>query len=97
MLQPPCKGLVLGPWNFHPWKGPCPGLTSLQETKGHRAQEAGGHGRGRADWGLLGLGVDERGTWLSREYPVMSLSLPGPQSQPVTRGHAPSPRGSNKK
>lgn len=45
--------LRLGPSNFHPWKGHCPGLTCLQEIKSHTAQEANTHGRGRADRGVF--------------------------------------------
>ena len=44
-----------------------PGLTCLQETEDHTAQEAGAHGRGRAGGGSSGLSVDERGEGLSRE------------------------------
>ena len=44
-----------------------PGLTCLQETKDHTAQEAGAHGGGGAGGGPSGLSVDERGEGLSRE------------------------------
>lgn len=40
MLQTQETRLVPGPR-----KGPFPGLTCLQETEGHTAQEAGAHGR----------------------------------------------------
>ena len=63
MLQSQRTGLVLAlP------RGPCPpGLTCLQETEDHTAQEAGAHGRGGAGGGPSGLSVDERGEGLSRE------------------------------
>ena len=49
-------------------KGTLPlGLTCLQETKDHTAQEAGAHGGGGAGGGPSGLSVDERGEGLSRE------------------------------
>ena len=44
-----------------------PGLTCLQETEDHTAQEAGAHGGGGAGGGPSGLSVDERGVGLSRE------------------------------
>ena len=45
-----------------PRRGPCPpGLTCLQETEDHTAQEAGAHGGGGAGGGPSGLSVDERG------------------------------------
>ena len=63
MLQSQRTGLVLAPR-----RGPCPpGLTCLQETEDHTAQEAGAHGRGGAGGGPSGLSVDERGEGLSRE------------------------------
>ena len=63
MLQSQRTGLVLAPP-----RGPCPpGLTCLQETEDHTAQEAGAHGRGGAGGGPSGLSVDERGKGLSRE------------------------------
>ena len=63
MLQSQQTGLVLAPR-----RGPCPpGLTCLQETEDHTAQEAGAHGGGRAGRGPSGLSVDERGEGLSRE------------------------------
>ena len=63
MLQSQWTGLVLAPR-----RGPCPpGLTCLQETEDHTAQEAGAHGGGGAGGGPSGLCVDERGEGLSRE------------------------------
>ena len=63
MLQSQRTGLVLAPR-----RGPCPpGLTCLQETEDHTAQEAGAHGGGGAGGGPSGLSVDERGEGLSRE------------------------------
>ena len=63
MLQSQQTGLVLAPR-----RGPCPpGLTCLQETEDHIAQEAGAHGGGGAGVGPSGLRVDERGEGLSRE------------------------------
>jgi len=51
-----------------PPKGICPpGLTCLQETKDHTAQEAKAHGGGRAGGGPSGVCVDEREEGLSRE------------------------------
>ena len=44
-----------------------PGLTCLQETEDHTAQEAGAHGGGGAGGGPSGLSVDERREGLSRE------------------------------
>ena len=56
MLQSQRTGLVLAPR-----RGPCPpGLTCMQETEDHTAQEAGAHGRGGAGGGPSGLSVDER-------------------------------------
>ena len=49
-------------------KGPLsPGLTCLQETEDHTAQEAGAHGGGGAGGGPSGVCVNERGEGLSRE------------------------------
>ena len=49
-------------------RGPCPpGLTCLQETEDHTAQEAGAHGGGGAGGGPSGVCVDERGEGLSKE------------------------------
>ena len=63
MLQSQRTGLVLAPR-----RGPCPpGLTCLQETEDHTAQEAGAHGGGGAGGWPSGLSVDERGDKLSRE------------------------------
>ena len=65
MLQSQRTGLVLAPR-----RRPCPpGLTCLQETKDHTAQEAGAHGAGGgvAGRGPSVLSVDERGEGLSRE------------------------------
>ena len=63
MLQSQRTGLVLAPR-----RGPCPpGLTCLQETEDHTAQEAGAHGGAGAGGGPSGLSVDERGEGLSRE------------------------------
>ena len=63
MLQPQRTGLVLAPR-----RESCPpGLTCLQETEDHTAQEAGAHGGGGAGGGPSGLSVDERGEGLSRE------------------------------
>ena len=63
MLQSQRTCLVLGPQ-----RGACPpGLTCLQETEDHTAQEAGAHGGGGAGGGPSGLSVDERGEGLSRE------------------------------
>ena len=71
MLQSQRTGLVLAPR-----RGPCPpGLTCLQETEDHTAQEAGAHARGGAGaharggagGGPSGVCVDERGQGLSRE------------------------------
>ena len=63
MLQSQQTGLVLAPR-----RGPCPpGLTCLQETEDHTAQEAGAHGRGGAGGGPSGVCVDERGEGRSRE------------------------------
>ena len=56
MLQSQWTGLVLRPrWGPRP-----PGLTCLQETEDHTAQEAGAHGGGGAGRGLSG-GVWMRG------------------------------------
>ena len=63
MLQSQRTGLVLAPR-----RGPCPpGLTCLQETEDHIAQEAEALGGGGAGRGPSDLSVDERGEELSRE------------------------------
>ena len=63
MLQSQGTVLVLAPP-----RGPCPpGLTCLQETEDHTAQEAGAHGWGGTGGGPSGLSVDESGEGLSRE------------------------------
>ena len=63
MLQPQRTGLVLAPR-----RESCPpGLTCLQETEDHTAQEAGAHGGGGAGGGPSGLSVDERGEGLSSD------------------------------
>ena len=93
MLQSQRTGLVLGPR-----RGPCPpGLTCLQETEDHTAQEAGAHGGGGVAEGPL-VCVWMRGERGSPGSPSeMSLSLPGPKPTCHSGGHAPSPRGSNQK
>ena len=51
-----------------PQRGPYPpGLTFLQETEDHTAQEAGAHGVGGAGGGHSDVCVDERGERVSRE------------------------------
>ena len=82
MLQSQRTGLVLAPR-----RGPCsPGLTCLQETEDHTAQEAGAHGGGGAGGGPSGLSVDERGEGRSREA-WGDVTVPArPHSQPVTQG-----------
>ena len=45
-----------------------PGLTTLQKTEDHTAQETVAHGGGGAGGGPSGLSVDERGEGLSREF-----------------------------
>ena len=63
MLHSQWTGLVLAPR-----REPCPpGLTCLQETEDHTAQEAGAHGGGGAGRGPSGVCVDEKGEGLSRE------------------------------
>ena len=63
ILQSQQTGSVLAPQ-----KGICPpGLTCLQETNDHTAQEAEAHGGGRASGGPSGVCVDEREEGLSRE------------------------------
>ena len=93
MLQSQQTSLALAPP-----RGPRPpGLTCLQETEDHTAQEAGAHGRGGAGGGPSGLSVDERERGSPGSPSEMSLSLPGPRANLSLRGHAPSPRGSNQK
>ena len=93
MLQSQRTGLVLAPR-----RGPCPpGLTCLQETEDHTAQEAGAHGGGGVAEGPL-VCVWMRGERGSPGSPSeMSLSLPGSRANLSLRGHAPSPRSSNQK
>ena len=93
MLQSQRRGLVLGPR-----RGPCPpGLTCLQETEDHTAQEAGAHGGGGAGGGPSGLSVDERERGSPGSPSEMSLSLPGPRANLSLRGPRPFPQGSNQK
>ena len=93
MLQSQRRGLVLALG-----RGPCPpGLTCLQETEDHTAQEAGAHGGGGVGRGPSGLSVDERERGSPGRPSEMSLSLPGPTANLSLRGHASSPRGSNEK
>ena len=75
-----------------PPRGPCPpGLTCLQETEDHTAQEAGAHGGGGAGGRPSGLSVDERGEGLSRQS-FGDVPVPArPQSRPVTQGPRPFP------
>ena len=77
MLQSQRTGLVLAPR-----RGPCPpGLTCLQETEDHTAQEAGAYDRGGAGGGPSGLSMWMRGErgfpWSASE---MSLSLSDPRA-----------------
>ena len=93
MLQLQQTGLVLAPR-----RGPCPpGLTCLQETEDHTAQEAGAHGGGGyAEITLVCVWMrGERGSPGSPSE--MSLSLPGLGANLSLRGHAPTPRGSKQK
>ena len=63
MLQSQGTGLVLAPQ-----RGPCsPGLSCLQDTEDHTAQEAGAHGEAEVGGGPSGVCVDERGEGLSKE------------------------------
>ena len=76
MLLSQCRGLVLTPG-----RGPCPqGLTCLQETEDHTAQEAGAHGGGGAGGWPSGLSVDERERGSPGSPSEMSLPLPGPRA-----------------
>ena len=87
MLPSQQTDLVLGPR-----RGPCPpGLTCLQETEDHTAQEAGAHGGGRAGGGPSGLSVDERERGSPGSPSEMSLSLPGPRANLSLRGPRPFP------
>ena len=87
MLQSQQTGLVLAPR-----RGPCPpGLTCLQETEDHTAQEAGAHGGSGAGGGPSGLSVDERERGSLRSPSEMSLSLPGPRANLSLRGATPLP------
>ena len=93
MLQSQWTGLQLAPR-----RGPCPpGLTCLQETEDHTAQEAGAHGGGGAGGGPSGLSVDERERGSPGSPSEMSLSLSGPGANLSLRGNAPSARGSNQR
>ena len=88
MLQSQRTGLVLGPR-----REPCrPGLTCLQETEDHTAQEAGAHGWGGAGGGPSGLSVDERERGSPGSPSEMSLSLPGPRANLSLRGPRPFPQ-----
>ena len=87
MLPSQCRGLVLAPR-----REPCPpGLTCLQETEDHTAQEAGAHGGGGAGGWPSGLSVDERERGSPGSPSEMSLSLPGPRANLSLRVHTPSP------
>ena len=75
MLQSQRTGLVGAPR-----RGPCPpGLTCLQETEDHTAQEAGAHGGAGAGGGPSGLSVDERARGSPGSPSEMSLSLQAPE------------------
>ena len=87
MLQSQWTGLVLRPrWGPRP-----PGLTCLQETEDHTAQEAGAHGGGGAGRGPSGLSVDERERGSPGRPSEMSLSLPDPRANLSLRGPRPFP------
>ena len=87
MLQSQRTCLVLGPQ-----RGACPpGLTCLQETEDHTAQEAGAHGGGGAGGGPSGLSVDERERGAPGRPSEMSLSLPCPRANLSLRGPRPFP------
>ena len=93
MLQSQRRGLVLASG-----RGPCPpGLTYLQGTEDHTAQEAGAHGGGWMGRRPSGLSVVERERGSPGRPSEMSLSLPGPTANLSLRGHTPSPRDSNQK
>ena len=88
MLQSQCTDLVPAPR-----RGPCPpGLTCLQETEDHTAQEAGAHGGGGAGRGPSGLSVDERERGSPGSPSEMSLSLPGPRANLSLRRPRPFPQ-----
>ena len=90
MLQSQCTDLVPAPR-----RGPCPpGLTCLQETEDHTAQEAGAHGGGGTGGGPSALSVDERGEGLSRGALSLRCHCPCQAPEPTCHsgGHAPSPR-----
>ena len=73
-------------------KGTCPpGLTCLQETEDHTAQEAGAHGGGGAGRGPSGLSVDERERGSLGSPSEMSVFLPGPRANLSLRGPRPFP------
>ena len=81
-----------------PQRGPYPpGLTFLQETEDHTAQEAGAHGGGGAGRGPSGLSVDKMGEGRFREA-LPDFTVPArPTANLSLRGHSSSPRGSNQK
>ena len=86
ILQSQWTGLVLAPP-----RGPCPpGLTCLQETEDHTAQEARAHGGGGASGGPSGLTVDERERGSPGSPSEMSLSLSGPRANLSLREPRPS-------
>ena len=87
MLQSQCTDLVPAPR-----RGPCPpGLTCLQETEDHTAQEAGAHGGGGAGRGPSWLSVDERERGSPGSLSEMSLSPPCPRANLSLRGPRPFP------
>ena len=88
MLPSQRRGLGLGPQ-----RGPRPpGLTCLQETEDHTAQEAGAHGGGGAGRGPSWLSVDERERGSPGSPSEMSLSLPGPRANLSLRRPRPFPQ-----
>ena len=88
MLQSQQTSLALAPP-----RGPRPpGLTCLQETEDHTAQEAGAHGGGGAGRGPSWLSVDERERGSPGSPSEMSLSLPGPRANLSLRGPRPFPQ-----
>ena len=85
MLQSQRTGFVLAPR-----RGPClPGLTCLQETEDHTAQEAGAHGGGGAGGGPSGLRVDERGEGLSKKF--RRCHCPCQSPEPICHSGEPPP------